>query len=141
MMKKKTKRKLLFLIIIIIIVVAVLFLYPKKQDTNNKLLGIWTTDGVTKYKFNDDYTGELLEECATISPKKLLGAFFVRVERFCKWVSQCPARSASCALASCFRAALPAAHHVLERVAYTAPCPQRIICSNELLPCRLAPPA
>ena len=60
MMKKKTKRKLLFLIIIIIIVVAVLFLYPKKQDTNNKLLGIWTTDGVTKYKFNDDYTGELI---------------------------------------------------------------------------------
>ncbi len=59
-MKKKTKRNLLILIFIIIVILVVLNLLPNKKGIDNKLLGTWTTDGVTKYKFDKDNTGALI---------------------------------------------------------------------------------
>ena len=62
---KKSKNKnintLLIILAIIIVILAVLCLLPKKNNKiNNELLGTWTTDGVTKYKFDNDNTGALM---------------------------------------------------------------------------------
>ena len=50
---KKIKNSLkVILVIIIILLIVLLFLLPRKN--NNKLIGTWTTDNVTIYKFNKD---------------------------------------------------------------------------------------
>lgn len=63
--KKKLKKYPLIIIciIIILIIACILLLNPinsveKKASTN--IIGTWTTDNVTKYKFNKDNTGKLI---------------------------------------------------------------------------------
>ena len=63
--KKKKKIKLVFLLFLIFFVslVGFIFLFGSisgKGKYSNKILGEWTTDGVTVYKFNDDDTGEMV---------------------------------------------------------------------------------
>ena len=63
--RKKIKIKLVFplLIILLVSLIGLFFLFSGtngKGKYSNKILGEWTTDGNTVYKFNDDDTGELI---------------------------------------------------------------------------------
>ena len=59
--KKKTINKLILILCLIIAIAIIIILIPKKQkNANNKLIGEWTTDGVTKYKFEENNKGYLI---------------------------------------------------------------------------------
>ena len=65
--KKKKRLRLvgLLLIIFLISLVCFIFLFKGKGNSSSnkyvsKIVGEWTTDGVTVYKFNKDNTGELI---------------------------------------------------------------------------------
>ena len=55
-----SKKKLLIIIGILIFLIILLILYSFKFKSNRKFLGTWTTDGITVYQFNRDYTGSLI---------------------------------------------------------------------------------
>ena len=61
-MKKNNKlirgkiRMLVIFIVTLVILLLILLLFTKKDD---KIVGTWTTDGVTIYNFNKDNTGSL----------------------------------------------------------------------------------
>ena len=58
MLNKKRRIKKISLIIILIIIIAIILFIIFKKD-KDKLIGSWTTDGVTIYEFNNDNTGYL----------------------------------------------------------------------------------
>ena len=67
-MKKKVRKKLIrvlsliCLILVVVVIILGISVFKKNENINpiNKLVGEWTTDGVTVYKFNDDNTGVLI---------------------------------------------------------------------------------
>ena len=59
--RKRLIRVLSLISIVLVIIVIVLYLtLIKDKDSNNSIVGKWTTDGVTVYKFNKDNTGYLI---------------------------------------------------------------------------------
>lgn len=66
MQKKRRKKIRGYIIVLICIILLFLVLHScvfssKKEKTNdNTIVGTWTTDGVTVYKFNKDSTGALV---------------------------------------------------------------------------------
>lgn len=62
--RRKIKKKpiiiLISIILIIIIVICLIYTLPKAKKETNNIIGTWTTDNVTKYKFNKDNTGKLI---------------------------------------------------------------------------------
>lgn len=59
--KKKLKKKPITILIILIIALVLIFtiIIPYLNSPKRKLIGSWTTDGVTIYKFNKNNTGSL----------------------------------------------------------------------------------
>ena len=59
--KLKVKSIVILLLIVLLIVVAVCLIFTLKPKDNiqNKLIGSWTTDGVTIYEFKEDGIGFL----------------------------------------------------------------------------------
>ena len=61
--KLKTKNILILLIILILIMLAIFMPSIIKKNTNNPkktIIGTWTTDGVTKYRFDKNNKGALI---------------------------------------------------------------------------------
>ena len=63
-MKKKRKLKIIpilttILIILAIILIIILSTHKKSTTNKNLLIGSWTTDNITIYKFNENNTGSL----------------------------------------------------------------------------------
>ena len=57
-MKKKI---IIILVIVLFIAVSLIIIFSKKENApRNKLVGTWTTDGVTIYQFDKDNTGKLI---------------------------------------------------------------------------------
>ena len=62
-MKKKIRRYIiliLFILIIFLLLDLCIFAGKKNKKYNNTIVGTWTTDGVTVYRFNKDNTGALI---------------------------------------------------------------------------------
>ena len=58
-MKKKFKKKLILTIIIVIVLIVIVIVKFTLNDSK-RIIGLWTTDGVTVYEFNKDNTGTLI---------------------------------------------------------------------------------
>ena len=62
--RKKIKIKNIIILCIILIIIIAIFIcsfkFTKKKEGTNKLIGEWTTDNITIYKFNKNNTGVLI---------------------------------------------------------------------------------
>ena len=58
---KRLKKKNIIIIICLIVVVSIvlIFIFKGKSSVKDKIIGEWTTDGVTIYEFKKDNTGLL----------------------------------------------------------------------------------
>ena len=56
-MKKKVK---LIIAIIVLIIIGIILYLTLNKPYKSKIIGSWTTDGITIYKFNKDNTGSLI---------------------------------------------------------------------------------
>ena len=56
------KKKIIIMSILVVLglILLVVLILGIKKPSKNDLVGTWTTDGVTIYKFNKDKTGELI---------------------------------------------------------------------------------
>lgn len=56
----KNKVKLIIITIIILIITGIILFLTLNKSNKSKIIGSWTTDGITIYKFNKDNTGSLI---------------------------------------------------------------------------------
>ena len=56
----KKKITIMFVLILIVLCLIIVLLLGKKDSPKKSIIGTWTTDGVTIYKFNKDKTGALV---------------------------------------------------------------------------------
>ena len=59
-MKKRKLKSVCFCIFIVILIILILVMYKVFFSEKSKIVGTWTTDNVTIYKFNKNNTGKLI---------------------------------------------------------------------------------